>query len=86
MRLDPAGEEAPRYWEFVCECASTGCVEHVELTREEYEEVRDDPTHFAVLPGHEEPGIETVAWRTERFVVVQKRVARDLLEAVDPRT
>ena len=69
----------------MCECASTDCVDHVELTTEEYEEVRSEPTHFAVLSGHEKPGIETVAWRTDRFVVVEKLVAHDLLEATDPR-
>jgi len=86
MRFQPSDVDEPRYWQFVCECASTACVDHIELTKEEYEEVRDDPTHFAVLPGHEEPGIETVARRTERFVVVEKQVARDQLAASEPRS
>jgi hypothetical protein len=85
MRLEPFDGDEPRYWQFVCECASAACVDHIELTKEEYEEVRDDPTHFAVLPGHENPDRETVEWRTERFVVVEKRVARDQLEASETR-
>jgi len=85
MRLQPFDGDEPRYWLFVCECASAACVDHIEVTKEEYEEVRADPTHFAVLPGHENPDLETVAWRTERFVVVEKRVARDQLEASETR-
>jgi len=38
----------------------------VQLTAAEYEEVRAEARPFALVPGHEDPGVETVVWRTER--------------------
>jgi hypothetical protein len=46
----------------------------VELTLAEYEEVRSDPTHFLILPGHELPEAEVVLKRNGRFGVVEKEV------------
>ena len=40
-------------YEFICECASTGCFARVGLTLAEYERVRSDGTTFLVTPGHE---------------------------------
>jgi len=78
-------EQAPRYLEFLCECADPGCTETVEVTLEEYEEIRSESTHFVVRPGHENGAIEDAAWTSERFVVVEKEVAEEFLEATDPR-
>ena len=44
------------------------------------------PTHFALMAGHENGSIEKTAWETERFVVVEKLVAEELLERTDPRS
>jgi hypothetical protein len=38
-----------------------------------------------VRPGHQDGGIEVAVWSSERFVVVEKEVAQELLEATDPR-
>ena len=72
--------------EFLCECDDTDCVEKVSVTRAEYEAIRALATHFVVLPGHEDPGIEHVVQHTERFLVVEKEgeAAREAL-ADDPR-
>ena len=72
--------------EFLCECDDTDCVEKVSVTRAEYEAIRALATHFVVLPGHEDPGIEQVVQHTERFLVVEKEgeAAREAL-ADDPR-
>jgi len=48
---------------FLCECDDKECVEKVSATR---------ATHFVVLPGHEDPGVEHVVQKTERFLVVEK--------------
>jgi hypothetical protein len=77
--------DAPEYCQFLCECADESCTENVELTLVEYEQVRSDPTHFAVLPGHEMPEAEVVLEQNGRFVVVEKEVREDLLERTDPR-
>ena len=57
---------------FLCECDNTDCVEKVSTTRAEYEAIRAVATHFVVLPGHEDPGVEHVVQQTERFLVVEK--------------
>jgi hypothetical protein len=70
----------------VCECASTSCNERIELTEAEYENLRLIPTHFAVLRGHEIPGVERVVEQNERFVTVEK-FGESALAAIklDPR-
>ena len=71
--------------QFVCECGDTECVEHIELTAEEYESVRAEPTHFALAPAHENGTIEEIILETERFIVVEKVVAEEFFEHTDPR-
>jgi hypothetical protein len=58
--------------EFLCECDDKECVEKVSATRAEYEAIRAVATHFVVLPGHEDPRVEHVVQKTERFLVVEK--------------
>jgi hypothetical protein len=59
---------------FVCECSRAGCSEAIELTVEEYESVRGDPTHFFVVPGHEDGRVDDgIVRRQERYTVVRKR-------------
>ena len=68
----------------VCECGLLECAEQIELDIPTYEHVREDPTHFVVLPGHELPDVETVIERHDGFYVVRKdpggpaELARDL--------
>ena len=71
---------------FVCECGNGACTAPVSLTLAEYDAVRADARHFAVLAGHEIPDVETVVETSERFTVVEKQgptVA--IAEARDPR-
>ena len=58
--------------QFLCECDDTACTEKVSARRAEYEAVRAVATHFIVLPGHDDPDVERVALRNERFLVVEK--------------
>ena len=67
---------------FVCECSRNGCSESVELTLEEYADVRASDVRFAVVRGHVSPEYERVVLRTDRYWVVEKdglagRVAAD---------
>jgi hypothetical protein len=72
--------------EFLCECDDTDCVEKVSATPAEYEAIRAVATHFVVLPGHEDPGVEHVVQQTERFLVVEKEgQAAHEAEESDPR-
>jgi hypothetical protein len=73
--------------EFVCECAYSDCTQRINVTLEEYEEIRGDSNRFFVLPGHEMLEVEAVVDSAEdRYLVVSKlgggaAVANDL----DPR-
>jgi hypothetical protein len=71
-RIKEAQEEVPTKSEYLCECGDPECTEPISLTLREYEEVRREPTHFAIRPGHEDPEIEQVVAWNERFVVVEK--------------
>lgn len=73
---------------FLCECPDERCREIAHLTLEEYAEVRNEPTHFLNVPGHEERAERAARGvrHSERYVVVEKvgragMVAREL----DPR-
>jgi len=75
--------------EWVCECADVDCTKPVELSIEEYENVRADPTRFVVAPGdeHVTRGIERVLQRAERYWVVEKiGVGAAISEKSDPRS
>ena len=57
---------------FTCECGTPDCGQQLELTRPEFEEIRAEPTHFFVLPGHVNPEIESVVNNYGRYLIVQK--------------
>ena len=58
--------------DFVCECADPQCAHRVSAELEDYEEVRSEPTHFLLAPGHHRPEVERVVERTGEFEVVEK--------------
>jgi hypothetical protein len=75
--------------DWVCECADETCTQPIELTPQQYETVRDDPTHFAVAPGAEHVvlEVEEIVQQHPRYWIVSKvgdaaAVAIDL----DPRS
>ena len=57
----------------LCECGTIDCIEQIDLTLDEYRDLRADPTHFAVKPGHEIPDVETIVERRSGYDVVAKR-------------
>jgi hypothetical protein len=71
---------------FVCECALRSCDATIELTRAEYERVREQPILFAAAPGHEIPDVEDVVERHERYVVIRKHPETwEIVQRLDPR-
>jgi hypothetical protein len=71
---------------FVCECALRSCDATIELTRAEYERVREQPILFAAAPGHEIPDVEDVVERHERYVVLRKHPETwEIVQRLDPR-
>ena len=73
--------------EFLCECGDDACTRPIRLTIEEYEQVRANPTHFAIVPGHEVLDVERVVAQNERYAVVEKLhgEASRLASQTDPR-
>jgi hypothetical protein len=72
---------------YVCECGDGECREPIRLTREEYESVRREGTHFAIVIDHENPEIDRVVEERERFAIVQKTlpVAVKIARQTNPR-
>ena len=68
----------------VCECGRLDCIEQIELILDEYRALRNEPTHFAVRPGHEIRDVERVIAHRDGYLVVAKaegepaRLVRDL--------
>ena len=72
---------------FVCECGNADCTATVELTVSEYEQVRSNPTHFFIVPGHEIPEVEEVVERHDRYDVVRKHSTEaQIAIETDPRS
>ena len=73
--------------EWVCECGDESCFEQVELAKDEYERVREDPARFFVSPGHEDTTAgERIVERCDQFIVVEKvGRAREVVTSTDPR-
>lgn len=73
-------------YQFICECASSGCFERITLTLKDYERVRREGATFVVTPGHEYDEIELVIERQPTYSVVRKDGAAAIIaEFADPR-
>jgi hypothetical protein len=74
-------------YEFICECATSGCFERLSITVDEYERVRREGTHFLIAPGHEDIEVEQVIAVREEYVVVEKDGVAGLVALdEDPRS
>jgi hypothetical protein len=84
---DQAGLSERHPLDLVCECGSIECAQRIEMTRDAYEALRQDPVRFAVVPGHELPDVEEVIARSGGYFVVQKRAgeAAKFARQTDPR-
>jgi hypothetical protein len=79
--LEMEGDHPPEEpIDFMCECADPACTRVLSLSREEYERLRADPKHLAVLPGHQVESIERVVETHRGYLVVEKyeSVLRDV--------
>ena len=57
---------------FLCECPQLECTQIALLTLKEYEKVRSGGRQGLAVLGHEDPSIERVLERNERFVMTEK--------------
>jgi hypothetical protein len=73
-----AAKEGRTVWvgiaQWVCECTDENCTERIMMSLDEYEELRANPTHFAVVPDmrHVVPDAERIVEKHEHFWVVEK--------------
>ena len=58
---------------FICECVRVDCGGELDLSIAEYSRVRSNSRRFVVLPGHEEPAIESTVELYPSYLVVEKR-------------
>ncbi len=82
------GSQAPRVYDFVCECDDAYCTERVAMTIAEYEALRAHGTRFVVAPAakHVDEAIERVVDRSSRYWVVEKTgEAAQIADEDDPR-
>ena len=71
---------------YVCECLNLACTEAIAISRDEYEQERQDPNRFFVLAGHEQLDVEEVVKQTSRYSIVSKLgIGGDVAAALDPR-
>jgi hypothetical protein len=71
---DIRGHVAPDESSYICECVNARCFETIALSNTTYREIRVEPTHFVVVPGHELEDIERVVRRTDAYLIVEKVV------------
>jgi len=70
--VEIVGVNDGRYVPFLCECPQMECVQVALLTLKEYEQVRSGGRQGLAVLGHEDPTVETVLDRNERFVTTEK--------------
>jgi hypothetical protein len=81
------GQDPSGLLSFVCECGRLGCNQLIQLTRPEYEGVRQNSRRFAIVDGHELLEVEAVVERHDRYLVVEKvgDPEAEIVEHTDPR-
>ena len=81
------GEPPANRIDIVCECARMTCDATIDITLDEYEDVRENARHFVVCPGHFVGDIEWIGYENDRFAVVAKRegVPADVARDENPR-
>lgn len=71
----------------LCECGHSDCAEPLTLSISEYEQVRQVPTDFLVVPDHVIPEIEKVVATGRGYEVVRKLAGEGVLaRETDPRS
>jgi hypothetical protein len=63
--------DVPTELAVVCECTDRDCRQTLTMSTAEYEWLRQNPSRFVVLPGHEAPAVEQVVERFDGYVIVE---------------
>ena len=72
---------------FACECSFRGCESLIQLTRAEYEFVREHGGYFAIALDHENPELDRLVEEFQRYALIEKLTGepKDIAVAADPR-
>ena len=75
-------------FEIVCECGDEGCAEMFSIATREYEDMRRDPTEFAVIRGHDIADVDLILEHRDGYDLVRKRAgdAERVATSTDPRS
>jgi hypothetical protein len=85
--IDLLGLDDTSFMPFLCECPRQECREVVLVAPREYEHVRSDPRWTITAAGHEDPEIERVVDRNDRFLITEKfGLAAEVAVEEDPRS
>jgi hypothetical protein len=89
-QLEDLAERFPRrdgVLDLVCECGNASCTARLRIEPAEYEGIRSDSRHFAIVPGHEKEDVEEVVSSGDGYDVVRKKSGTPTEVAVetDPR-
>jgi hypothetical protein len=73
--------------QIVCECGDGACIEQISLSPGEYEALRAESTHFAVVRGHDDTEVEVIVASRDGYDIVRKRggIPARIAEETDPR-
>jgi hypothetical protein len=58
---------------FRCECGRRDCGARLPLSKREWDEIRSEPTRFAVAPGHVALDVEAVVKEHPDFWIIEKQ-------------
>ena len=73
-------------FELLCECGASDCTDRIEIEPEEYERIRTEATHFALLAGHEDQTVEDIVRSAPGYLVVANYgTAATVARQTDPR-
>jgi hypothetical protein len=61
-------------YDVMCECRDLSCTTVIRMSPEEYEAVLAEPGKFGVVAGHEQPQVEHVVARRDRYAVVAENL------------
>jgi hypothetical protein len=74
--------------QIVCECGHLECVERITMPLASYEQLRSDPTQFAVVHGHQIEDVEDVVAEFDTWSMLRKKAGdpAEIARELDPRS
>jgi hypothetical protein len=74
--------------DLICECGRSSCAERITMSPADYEQLRSDPTLFAIASGHQIEDVEDVVADRQSYAVIRKHAGGEaqLATQTDPRS